>query len=72
MAPSILATLIFSSASTEVIQRRSSSPEAKGTGLGLQTARQIIVDRHHGSLTLESQPGRTVVRARLPVQAARH
>ena len=32
----------------------------KGTGLGLQTARRIIVDRHHGSLTLESEPGRTV------------
>jgi signal transduction histidine kinase len=44
----------------------------KGTGLGLQTARQIIVDHHHGSLTLESKPGRTVLRTRLPIQAARH
>jgi signal transduction histidine kinase len=43
----------------------------KGTGLGLQTARQIIVDRHHGSLTLESEPGRTVLRARLPINGAR-
>ncbi|MFZ0088981.1 MAG: ATP-binding protein [Solirubrobacteraceae bacterium] len=43
----------------------------KGTGLGLDTARRIIVDRHHGSLKLESEPGRTLLRARLPVDAAR-
>jgi signal transduction histidine kinase len=42
----------------------------RGTGLGLDTARRIIVDRHHGSLTLESEPGRTIFRARLPVDAA--
>ena len=42
----------------------------KGTGLGLDTARRIIADRHHGSLTLESQPGRTVFRVRMPIQAA--
>ncbi|MGO9960275.1 MAG: sensor histidine kinase [Solirubrobacteraceae bacterium] len=41
-----------------------------GTGLGLDTARRIIVDRHHGSLTLESDPGRTVFRARLPIDGA--
>ncbi len=40
----------------------------KGTGLGLDTARRIIVDRHHGSLTLRSEPGRTVFRVRLPVE----
>ncbi len=33
----------------------------RGTGLGLDTARRIIVDRHHGSLTLETRPGRTHV-----------
>jgi signal transduction histidine kinase len=38
----------------------------KGTGLGLQTARRIVVDRHDGSLTLESVPGRTTFRVRLP------
>jgi signal transduction histidine kinase len=38
-----------------------------GTGLGLDTARRILVERHHGSLTLESRPGRTVFRARLPL-----
>jgi signal transduction histidine kinase len=40
-----------------------------GTGLGLDTARRIIVDRHHGSLTLDSAPGRTLFRARLPINA---
>jgi signal transduction histidine kinase len=39
----------------------------RGTGLGLDTARRILADRHHGSLTLESVPGRTVFRARLPI-----
>ncbi len=42
----------------------------KGTGLGLDTARRILVERHGGSLTLESAPGRTVFRARLPITAA--
>lgn len=38
----------------------------QGTGLGLATARRIVVERHDGSLTLDSQPGRTVFRVRLP------
>jgi signal transduction histidine kinase len=42
----------------------------RGTGLGLDTARRIIVERHRGSLTVESRPGRTMFRARLPVNAA--
>jgi signal transduction histidine kinase len=42
-----------------------------GTGLGLDTARRILVDRHHGSLTLESRPGQTVFRARLPLNGTR-
>jgi signal transduction histidine kinase len=42
-----------------------------GTGLGLDTARRILVERHHGSLTLESRPGQTVFRARLPLNGAR-
>jgi signal transduction histidine kinase len=37
-----------------------------GTGLGLATARRIVVDRHDGSLTLDAQPGRTTFRVRLP------
>jgi signal transduction histidine kinase len=38
----------------------------QGTGLGLATARRIVVDRHDGSLTLDTQPGRTAFRVRLP------
>jgi signal transduction histidine kinase len=38
----------------------------QGTGLGLATARRIVVDRHDGSLTLDSAPGRTTFRVRLP------
>jgi signal transduction histidine kinase len=38
-----------------------------GTGLGLATARRIIVDRHAGSLTLDSQPGKTTFHVRLPI-----
>jgi len=39
----------------------------QGTGLGLETARRIIVDAHEGSLSLDSQPGRTVFTVRLPM-----
>jgi signal transduction histidine kinase len=39
----------------------------QGTGLGLATARRIVVDRHDGSLTFESEPGRTTFRVRLPL-----
>jgi signal transduction histidine kinase len=38
-----------------------------GTGLGLATARRIVVDRHDGSLTLDAQPGRTAFCVRLPL-----
>ena len=38
-----------------------------GTGLGLDTARRIVVDRHRGSLRVESVPGRTAFRVRVPV-----
>jgi signal transduction histidine kinase len=40
----------------------------QGTGLGLATARRIVVDRHDGSLTVDSEPGRTVFRVRIPIQ----
>jgi signal transduction histidine kinase len=46
----------------------------RGTGLGLDTARRIIVDRHHGSLTVRSStepPTGTVFRVRIPLDAAR-
>ena len=38
-----------------------------GTGLGLATARQIVVDRHEGSLTFDSEPGGTTFHVVLPI-----
>jgi signal transduction histidine kinase len=38
-----------------------------GTGLGLATARRIVVERHDGSLTLASEPGATAFKVRLPL-----
>jgi signal transduction histidine kinase len=40
----------------------------KGTGLGLDIARRIVVERHGGSITIDSHPGSTAVRVRLPVR----
>jgi signal transduction histidine kinase len=37
-----------------------------GTGLGLATAKRIVVDRHNGSITVDSEPGRTTFRVSLP------
>jgi signal transduction histidine kinase len=39
-----------------------------GTGLGLATARRIVVDRHDGSLSVDSRPGATVFTVRLPLE----
>jgi signal transduction histidine kinase len=38
----------------------------KGTGLGLDISRRIVVDRHHGQISIDSQPGATVLSVRLP------
>ncbi|HYJ68704.1 MAG TPA: ATP-binding protein [Nocardioidaceae bacterium] len=40
----------------------------KGTGLGLDIARRIVVNRHDGSIDIDSRPGETVVRVRLPLR----
>lgn len=42
----------------------------KGTGLGLATAYRIIVDGHDGSLTVDSEPGRTTFNVWLPYRTA--
>ncbi|GAB3533559.1 ATP-binding protein [Arthrobacter tecti] len=39
----------------------------KGTGLGLDIARRIVVERHGGTIDFESVPGNTVFRVRLPL-----
>jgi signal transduction histidine kinase len=42
-------------------------PVGAGTGLGLDTSRRIVVDRHDGSIRVRSQPGETVFTVRLPM-----
>ena len=37
-----------------------------GTGLGLSIARRVVVERHGGEISIESQPGATIVRVSLP------
>ena len=40
-----------------------------GTGLGLETARRIVEERHRGTLGVESRPGATAFQVRLPLEA---
>jgi signal transduction histidine kinase len=41
-----------------------------GTGLGLDISRRIVVERHGGDISIESQPGETVIAVRLPLHSA--
>ncbi|MVA75466.1 cyclic nucleotide-binding domain-containing protein [Auraticoccus sp. F435] len=40
----------------------------KGTGLGLDISRRIVVGRHRGDITIDLRPGETVLRVWLPGQ----
>ncbi|WP_017300126.1 sensor histidine kinase [Nodosilinea nodulosa] len=42
----------------------------KGSGLGLETVRRIVENRHHGTIGLESAPGHTCFAVCLPLGAA--
>jgi signal transduction histidine kinase len=43
-------------------------PPGHGTGMGLATVFAIVRERHRGTLSVESRPGRTVFTVRLPVR----
>jgi signal transduction histidine kinase len=46
-------------------------PVGKGTGLGLDISWRIVVNKHHGDLSVESVPGDTRFRVRLPLAGVR-
>jgi signal transduction histidine kinase len=45
-------------------------PMGEGTGLGLDIAWRIVVNKHHGDLRVESVPGDTRFQIRLPLAVA--
>jgi signal transduction histidine kinase len=59
----------------EAIQSRifeqffSTKEAGKGTGLGLDIARRIVVGQHQGDIRFDSQPGNTRFQIRLPIKS---
>ena len=45
-------------------------PVGQGTGLGLDITWRIVVNKHHGDIQVESFPGNTRFRVRLPISPA--
>jgi len=46
-------------------------PVGKGSGLGLEVVRRIVENRHQGSISVESRPGKTQFAICLPVDQSR-
>ncbi|HEU4566909.1 MAG TPA: ATP-binding protein, partial [Marmoricola sp.] len=42
----------------------------QGTGLGLDIARRIVVERHGGQILIHPEPGKTVLEVRLPTASS--
>ncbi|WP_422769700.1 ATP-binding protein [Plantactinospora sp. WMMC1484] len=42
-------------------------PIGDGTGLGLDISYRIVVNKHHGDIRVDSEPGHTVIRVCLPI-----
>ena len=58
--------------SAEVLERAfdpffTTKEVGKGTGLGLDISRRIVVEHHSGDISIDSQPGRTSVSVALPL-----
>jgi signal transduction histidine kinase len=45
-------------------------PVGQGTGLGLDTVRRIVEERHRGTIAVESKPGDTTFRVWLPLKSS--
>ncbi len=43
-------------------------PPGVGTGLGLHITYNIVVSKHHGSINVDTRPGRTCFEVKLPIQ----
>lgn len=44
-------------------------PPGQGAGLGLSVSHSVVVQKHHGQISVHSQPGRTCFAVRLPTSA---